>query len=566
MSTSKLNFLNYKFYDGIDSFELNFGESCDSGFNNSTKFKPKPSIFTIEFLPSSKIEEEQLKNLAKELELELISREIQKNNEEYMLKLSKNAELKELKKIQKRIYFLNFKKNNLENFNYDQWKFEVDNISEDLTDKITPKKKSYDKKDILLIANVIAKIFKNPSVTSHQTNLKHIKNYVSLVSPSSSITSSTITLNIFSQYAEIFGSNTRILLLKSLSFFVEKKKTDYISIILQTIDIFTTNKQIGSELYKEIMRIGDPISFDIIYNKKGQEYDYSFGTEVSPSEFYNELKDELEKLELSFLNSQNKQNKQDKEDKENKEDKIFKAKKSSTIYNDIFDYLVNFYKANKKKEKINTDINKIVSNLYLWKYNTINSFTQKENTFWVILDETKVPEDAHPKYSYYIDLPSFLKFIINSNFFTKREIFDDSPQLGTQIKQYSTPSCWNGVNKSVKDAIDIIPPKPITKKVKQESNQTENISHHSNFYNDNHDYCDDCDYYYDENEIDDDSDYHRDDKFETETETETETEAEADIETLKDNVNFIGDISEEFRGRFEEGFEEIFVEDYDEEY
>jgi hypothetical protein len=119
-----------------------------------------------------------------------------------------------------------------------------------------PTNKEYDTKTILLIANVLAILFKNDNVQSHAINSENIKKFY------------RNKLNISDVFEKTLGKNTAQTLLKSLSYFVELNKPNYIEKILQAIDIFTNHPESAFLLHEEIIKIGDPETYNMTYNAK----------------------------------------------------------------------------------------------------------------------------------------------------------------------------------------------------------------------------------------------------------------------------------------------------------
>jgi hypothetical protein len=424
---AKIDFPNYNMYSGIELFHP---KEEQSGFDigEINRYSPKASAFVTNIDPNPENEDE-LKARAKEMELKKISDEIEKISDEYQ-KLQLSGNYFEAGKLRKKNMFLTFKLQNLEKCSYKYWKYSVEEILEDLTDKIVPKKKSYDTKDILIIANVLAKIFKNQTIKSHVPIMKNIQKYIKQFG----------NIRFFSNFANIFDDDTLQLLLKSLSYFVKLEKVEYISIILQAIDIFSSNKSLAFDLYKEIIKIGDPEQYEMIYNKKEDE---TFGIEANPKVFFDELKDKLEEKSLN-TNTQ----------------KLFKTKQVLTFIDQLYDYLDKFYES--KTKKTGGSIVSELKVLYIWRCTLIIDKTSKREIInWSINNEEEIPERSHPKYSQYVNLFEFAKFVVNDNkFFLARELLFNAPQLeGLE----STPSpkqsfgCWNGVNQKVKDAKSIVP-------------------------------------------------------------------------------------------------------------
>lgn len=433
--TAKIDFPNYRMYDGIELFHP---REEQSGFDigGINRYSPKASLFLTNIYPEPENEDE-LKNRAKEMELKKISDEIEKISNEYK-KLQSSGNYFEAGKLRKKCMFLTFKLQNLEKCSYKYWKYSVGDILEDLTDKIVPKKKSYDTKDILIIANVLAKIFKNQTIKSHVPIMKNIQKYIKQFG----------NIRIFSNFVNIFDDDTLQLLLKSLSYFVKLEKVEYISIILQAIDIFSNNKSVAFDLYKEIIKIGDPEQYEMIYNKKEDE---TFGTEANPKVFFDELKDQLEEKSLN-TNTQ----------------KLFKAKQVLTFIDQLYDHLDKFYESKTKKTVASTVSELKV--LYIWRYTLIaDKISRKEIINWSINNEEEVPKGCHPKYSQYVNLFEFVKFVVDDNkFFLTRELLFNAPQLeGLELSPSPKQSfgCWNGLNQKVKDAKSIVaqvakPPPP----------------------------------------------------------------------------------------------------------
>jgi hypothetical protein len=288
-------------------------------------------------------------------------------------------------------------------------------------------------------------------------------------------------IRIFSDFTNIFDDDTLRLLLKSLSYFVKLEKAEYVSIILQAIDIFSSKKTEASSLYREIIKIGDPEQYELIFNKKEDE---TFGTEVNPKVFFDELREQLEEKSLN-TNTQ----------------KLFKAKQVLTFIEQLYDYLDKFYESTTKKTGV--DISPKLKVLYIWRCTSIIDKTSKREIInWLIKNEEEVPEKAHPKYSQYVNLFEFVKFVVNDNkFFRKRELLFDAPQLeglASVIPPKKSLGCWGNVSQAVRDATNFPPPtikKPKPQKTTRSTYDTFSSNHNYYYDHEEHENMSDGDMY-----------------------------------------------------------------------
>lgn len=461
-SEQKLYFSKYDIYKGLNE---NFVGDINDDFNRTTiQFMPFRFKVDSEFAKKTKTKE--LKEMGKREELRIITDE-QKN-------LSLQLETSNTKlELQRKLTFMNQKYKALKNTPSENWEFTICEIIPDLTGKITASKHKYNSNDIQILAKVLVKIFRHAEIKAHKYVQNNIKEYVNL------------PLRINWDYELILGEITSNILTNALSYFVVLGKADFVSMILQSIDIFTKKKSEASELYREILRLGNPAEYERLLNQDQYEDEYKEGN----------MENTFEELEIRL---------EDKRDKDNyisQEQKVFRSRVGETFIDKLYEHLDKLNKENINNKKYCVD-----DNSYIWRYT--KKVNNNEIVNWVI-SGYDAPDDAHPKYSYYINLNKFLKFVvINKNFFAKKNLNLIAPSLNelissskhsdekTQHISCQKTSCWNGNNQSIKDAINLPIQPQITKKEnkKEEQNKDKiftNYSINDNYIRD-HDYIIHC--------------------------------------------------------------------------
>jgi hypothetical protein len=480
--TAKICFTKYDPLKGINEYFS--GYEYDE-FNKNTQSNISPYSFKVDSEFAKQKTKSELKRIGKEKELELLSEAIN------VISLEMTS-AKDKSEQEKKLNFLNHKYKILKNISEEKWEFVVGTILPDLTGKITPSKQKYSNSEIQVIAKILLKIFKHPDIKTHKMIQNNIKEYVNL------------PIKIFWDYGTILGEKTSEILVNALSYFVILGKADFVSTILQSIDIFTKKKSEASELYKEIIKLGDPKEYERLYNNQnGYNYDDDY-TEGNIENAFDELKQRLE-------------DKLDKDNNTKQEQKVFRPRLGLSFIDKLYDHLEKFNKANieKKKFEINDEFS------YIWR------FTKKiegvESVNWVI-GCYDAPDGAHPKYSYYIDLYKFLRFVVvDKNFFAKKNIILTAPSLDglcdsndistKQSVSSQKTSCWNGINQSVKNAVNL--PVQNLKKDKKDDKNGERTGNSIKLCMTNYAYNNDIDEFYhfveNNNYMSDKNDYHLND-------------------------------------------------------
>jgi hypothetical protein len=322
-----------------------------------------------------------------------------------------------------------------------------------LTGKVTSSKFSYNREDIENISNTLVVLFKDERIQTQIILIKAVKKYID----STSFIPNSQRLKIFRKFSPMFGTETSDILLKSLSYFILKENINFVNRILQAIDIFTKKENVANEIFRAV----NPPE---LVKDNEQEIEWIEGNNIS---FFNELK---EKLEESVEKKQ-----------VNKCNNVFRPGRGSSFMDRIVDYLEKFNKSKIDKTKYTID-----SNLYVWR------FTKKiggnEIVYWAINPYEEIPNGAHPKYSRYIKLFSFVQFVVvEKDFFARQNALESLPSLDSfgssgannskntkknnRKENFPTlsssssqvvKSCWNGNNKSIMDAASL--PNPIVKK------------------------------------------------------------------------------------------------------
>jgi hypothetical protein len=399
--------------------------------------------------------------------------------------------------LNKKLQYLTFRKECLEKKDEKLWTFMVGKILDDITDKIVPKKSSYDENDISLIGKILAKIFKSECVQDHISIRKNIEKY-----------KPKYEINLSSSHVTIFDSETKGLLLKSLSYFVEISKPEFVSTILQAIDIFVNHRGKGYDLYEEILKNGDPELYKMMYTNHANSL-----CTGSCEEMYKELEFDLKNQSETVENT-----------------KIFKAKGSETFIVKLYNYLNNYNNNNSYGSDKKT---------YLWRYTTI--LYSNECVHWDLSCDK--PENAHVNYTTHVNIVDFANYVINNtSYFLHKKMKSnkslDKNQMHIVECKDSDKSMWSGDSEKLKTSILTIPPKsPIKTDVKNISeqvsklrerfindktlnfetdsdNDTNNSRYDHDFYNDD----EECDYLYKNNQHDveqyevDDFAYYEDDE------------------------------------------------------
>lgn len=351
-----VQFPNFKPFAEFDLFVKSSGnENFDYTF---TKFQTAP--FTNDYSQDSQ------KN-AKNMELQLLNQELENLNDDNSFDFFARKK------------FLTEKIKFLSKLNHSNWKQKAPVISTEY------KKQNYTQKDIAIMIKVLLAIHKNADFQNFTIIQNHVENCLG----------KNPNIRILHQFNEIFGTSTLQFLFKSLSYFVNLKKPEYIDIILQIIDIFSNKSHIASgfEIHKEILKNYNMALYKLIYENTN-EYEYKnenveeFGKEGNCDNFYRELKERID----------NKINEKD-------EKKIFKPRAEQGIVDRVIIEAKKYVTSKIKKEPHNFD-----SDVYIWKYTNINYGVKTTN--WYL--GTDYPEKAHPRNSEYILIEHFIKYLVDT--------------------------------------------------------------------------------------------------------------------------------------------------------
>jgi hypothetical protein len=450
-STQTIYFPKYDPFKGFNGYVL---ENEYDNFNSNLQTNINPFTFKVDPEFAKKKTKLELKKMGKEKELELLVNAINSISSDVVLRGDD-------REVKTKLNFLNKKYEFLEKVPEEKWDYVVGVIVPDLTGKITPSKPKYNNNEIQVIAKILLKIFKHQDIKAHKIVQSNIKGYVNL------------PLRVFWEYDSLLNEKTSEILVNALSYFVILGKADFVSTILQSIDIFTKKKSEACELYKEILKLGDPKEYDRFCNSRSDndnncDDDYIEG---NIEKAFEELKKSLE-------------DKLDRDDNTTQEQKVFRHRLGFSFIDKLYDYLEKFNKSFIERKKYLVD-----ENAYIWRYT--KKMDGKEIVNWVI-DGYDAPEGAHPKYSCYISLNKFLKFVVeNKNFFAKRNVLlttlslSDLSNLNVKsanqtckVDQSTAAQqktiCWNGINQSVKNAVKL--PIPNQKKGDKLVENNNNIS------------------------------------------------------------------------------------------
>lgn len=363
----EIEFINYTPYAEFNNFLNNLSQDP----LNQKIIKFKPSLF------NTNEKTNDVQERGKNKELELLNNELQHICNK--IKESKHFDYD----LNNKKIFLQEKIKYLNSLNPTNWKYNFGILKQDVKSQVVAKKNTYTKKDILLIAKVLLAVQKNNEIQ----NFGIIDSFVEIY------LGKTPNIRIYHAYQNLFNSDTKTFLLKMLSYFVSLAKPTYIEIALHTLDIFTnkTHSNIAIELHKEILKSFDEQKYKLIY-----EQEENFGMEGSCEIFFFSLKKEItDKINETI----------DKNE--------YKPKNERNIIEKISSEAKKYFSAKIKKTEIVFDENE-----YIWKYTTLNS--NISTVHWYVGND--YPEKAHPRYSEYILMEKFIKYIVDvKKIFSEKE-------------------------------------------------------------------------------------------------------------------------------------------------
>lgn len=364
----EIEFINYTPYDEYNEYLNNLRQD---EFNRST-IKYIPKVF------NANLKHPDILECGKKKELELLNLEL----ENISSKESENFDNELLTKE----HFLMEKIKFLSNLSASQWKYNLGIVKNNVYSQVVSKKSLYTKKDILIIAKILLAVQKNKDVQNFEIMNSFVEIYLG----------KNPNIRIFFLYQNLFGCDTRNFLLKMLCYFVSLSKPDFISVALQTIDIFTnkSHSNTACELHKELLR-----NYDIKKYRQTYEQEESFGSEGNCETFFADLEKDIR----AKLN-------------EVPEKKTYKSKNDRNIFDTVVCEAKKYFNAKIKNFEYTFNVNE-----QIWKFSSIN-FGVKTN-HWYIGDD--LPEKAHSKYSEHISMEKFVKFIVD----TKKLFHDREMQL-----------------------------------------------------------------------------------------------------------------------------------------